>query len=120
MITEGKMVNPKVWADFNNADAKGRLRLICAGTIEDLAKQAITLREGMRVTIYQEDDLDAAGHFDELLVDAVVSFSKEENCWVAAIDWSAIRHTSDEQIEHSASANGHPQSSVTKTKADER
>ena len=30
------MVKPKVYADFHNADANGRLRLNCVGTVEDL------------------------------------------------------------------------------------
>ena len=91
------MVKPRVYADFHNADANGRLRLNCVGTIEDLSRQGVALREGMLLTIYS-DDLDAKGHADELLVDGVVSFSEEEHCWVAAIDWSAIHHASEEQI----------------------
>ena len=43
------------------------------------------------------DDLDDNGQLDELLVDGVASFSAEENCWVATIDWSAIHHASDER-----------------------
>src|SRR5262249_26089153 len=70
------------------------LRLNCVGTIEDLGRQGITLREGMALTFYS-DDLDAKGQPDELLVDGVVSFSEEEHCWVAVIDWSAIHHASD-------------------------
>ena len=89
------MVKPKVYADFHNADADGRLRLNCVGTVEDLARQAITLRDGMPLTFYS-DDLDSEGRLDELLVDGVVSFSETEQCWVAAIDWSAIHHASEE------------------------
>ena len=91
------MVKPKVYVDLNNADANGRLRLNCVGTIEDLARQGITLRNGMSLTFWS-DDLDANGQLDELLVDGVVSFSEEEHCWVAAIDWSATRHASEEQV----------------------
>ena len=91
------MVKPKVYADFHNADANGRLRLNCVGTIEDLARQGIRLRDGMLLTLYS-DDLDAKGQLDELLVDGVVSFSEEEHCWVAAIDWSAVHHASAEQM----------------------
>jgi hypothetical protein len=91
------MIRPKVYADFHNADASGRLRLNCVGTIEDLAQQGITLRQGMRLTLYS-DDLDADGQPDELRVNGVVTFSEEEHCWVAAIDWSAIRHASEEQM----------------------
>ena len=91
------MGNPKVYADFHNADANGRLRLNCVGTIEDLARHGIALRDGMPLTLYT-DDLDAKGRLDELLVNGIVSFSEEEHCWVAAIDWSAIHHASDEAI----------------------
>ncbi len=101
------MGNPKVYADFQNADISGRVRLNCIGTSEDLVQQRISLREGMVLTLYS-DDLDANGQLDELRVDGVVAFSDEENCWVAAIDWAAIHHASDErngtadQEEHSS------------------
>jgi hypothetical protein len=88
------MVQPKVYADFHNVDANGRLRLNCVGTVEDLARQGITLREGMPLTLYS-DDLNSQGQLDELQVKGVVSFSEAEHCWVAAIDWSAIHHASD-------------------------
>ena len=97
------MVKPKVYADFHNADANGRLRLNCVGTIEDLARQSVTLHDGMPLTLYA-DDLDAKGEPDELLVNGVVSFSEEEHCWVAAIDWSAIHHASEGQPAHAAGA----------------
>jgi hypothetical protein len=87
-------MTPRVYADFQNADTKGRVRLNCNGTLEDLSKLQIELREGLVLTLYS-DDLDDKGQLDELLVDGVVSFSADEHCWVAAIDWSAIRHTSD-------------------------
>ena len=89
------MDTPRIFADFHNADTNGRVRLNCVGTIEDLARQRITLRDGLVVTLYS-DDLDASGQPDELRVEGVVSFSEPEHCWVAAIDWSAIRHASDE------------------------
>jgi hypothetical protein len=90
------MSKAKVYADFHNADANSRLRLNCVGTIEDLARQGITLREGMPLTLYS-DDLDSKGKVDELLVEGVVAYSEEEHCWVATIDWSAIHHASQEQ-----------------------
>jgi hypothetical protein len=90
------MVKP-IYADFHNADSQGRLRLNSVGTIEDLARQQIELREGVTLTFYS-DDLDSDGALDKLLVDGVVSFSEEEDCWVAMIDWSAIRHSSDRSV----------------------
>ena len=75
------MNRPKVFADFHNADAQGRLRLNCIGTVEDLAQQQIILRDGLPLTFYSE----------ELEVEGVVHYSTDENVWVAVIDWSAIR-----------------------------
>ena len=75
------MSRPMVYADFHNADAEGRLRLNTIGTIRDLSRQGITLRDGLPLTL----------HDDELEVDGEVCFSPEEHLWVAAIDWDAIR-----------------------------
>jgi hypothetical protein len=79
------MNHPKVFADFHNADIQGRLRLNCIGTIEDLASQNIELQDGQLLTLYSED----------LEVDGVVQYSTEENLWVAAIDWNAIKQLED-------------------------
>src|SRR5438105_5355306 len=87
------MVKPRIYADFHNADFLGRLRLTCVGTLEDLSQQQVELREGLGLTLYS-DDLDDRGELDELLVEGIVSFSAEEHCWVAVIDWTAIRHAS--------------------------
>ena len=87
---------PRVYADFHNADPQGRLRLNCAGTLEDLARRQIELREGLHLTLYA-DDLDDQGQLDELLVDGIVTFSAEERGWLAVIDWAAIRHASDDK-----------------------
>lgn len=88
----------RVFADFQNADAQGRLRLNCIGTLEDLSQQKIELRDGLCLTLYA-DDLNDQGQCGELQVDGVVSFSKAEHCWVATIDWSAIRHRSDSKLQ---------------------
>ena len=83
------MITPRVFADLHNADAEGRLRLNCIGTIEDLANQSLELRDGQLLTIYSED----------LEVDGVVQFSEEEKLWVAAIDWDKIRQVEDFVVE---------------------
>jgi len=75
------MTHPRVFADFHNADAQGRLRLNCIGTVEDLAQHQIVLRDGACLTFYSE----------ELEVEGVVQYSTDENVWVAVIDWGAIR-----------------------------
>ena len=75
------MALPRVYADFQNADVKGRLRLTCRGTEEDLARQNISLEEGIEL-LFTCEDIETPG---------VVEFSTEENIWVAVIDWDAIR-----------------------------
>lgn len=71
----------RVFADFHNADAKGRVRLNCAGTVEDLKCQGIALQDGQPLILYSE----------ELEVEGVVHYSEEEKVWTAVIDWNAIR-----------------------------
>jgi hypothetical protein len=95
------MANPRVYADFQNLDDFNRPRLTCAGTREDLARQAIQLREGLTLTLYM-DDADDQGQPDELRAEGVVHYNEAERCWVAAVDWSALRHASEE----SPTANG--------------
>ncbi|MCL1464778.1 hypothetical protein [Argonema galeatum] len=79
------MSNPKIFADFHNADEKGRLRLNCVGTIEDLSRQNIKLQDGQLLILYSE----------ELEADGVVQYSEEESLWVAVIDWQLLREVED-------------------------
>jgi hypothetical protein len=89
------MTRPRVYADFQNLDDSNRLRLTCMGTLRDLERQGITLKEGLVLTFYT-DDADDDGRPDELLADGVVHYDEGERCWVAAIDWNDLRHASDE------------------------
>lgn len=76
------MVKPTLYADFNNADRQGRLRLTCRGTLRDLAQLGLTLRDGLSIL---------AADYEGLEADAIVGYSMDEACWVAAIDWDRIR-----------------------------
>jgi hypothetical protein len=89
------MASPRVYADFQNLDDENRLRLTCAGTRRDLERQGIEFREGMVLTFYS-DDADDEGEPDELLAEGVVHYDAAQQCWVAAIDWNALHHASDE------------------------
>jgi hypothetical protein len=82
------MSYPKVYADFHNADANGRLRLNCVGTIKDLSRLHIELADGQPLTLYSED----------LEVDGVVQYSDEERLWVALIDWDAVHEIEEVAI----------------------
>ena len=88
------MTSPRIYADFNNTDIHGRLRLNCVGTTKDLARHNVELRNGLTLLVYS-DDLDDEGWSDEILAEGVVSYSEDEHVWVAAIDWGAVRHRSE-------------------------
>jgi len=74
------MKKPRIYVDFHNADIQERLRLNCTGTIEDLAQQRVLLYPGQTLQLYSED----------LEVEGVVTYSTEENLWVAVINWDDI------------------------------
>ena len=92
------MIPPRVYADFQNIDDANRLRLTCAGTFHDLARYGLQLQEGLVLTFYS-DDADDHGQPDELRVEGVVHYDPDGQCWVAAINWAAIRHASEEGAE---------------------
>ena len=62
-----------------------------------LAHHGIQLHEGLVLTFYS-DDADEQGQSDELRVEGRIHYDPEGCCWVATIDWAAIRHTSEEVI----------------------
>ena len=73
------MVN--IFADFNNADRLGRVRLNTVGTFEDLKKTKTILEENLKIIINDGEEFEA---------DAIVKFSNDENIWVAVIDWDKV------------------------------
>src|SRR5437870_3528336 len=90
-----RVYTPMIYADFQNLDDLNRLKLTCAGTLRDLERQAIRLREGLVLSLCTDDE-DDQGQSDELRAEGVVHYDAEGQCWVATIDWAAIRHASDE------------------------
>jgi len=88
------MATPLVYADFQDRDDDNRLRLTCAGTRRELERQRIELREGLPLTLYTDDATDE-GQPDKLLADGIVQYNEAEKCWVAGIDWKALRHESN-------------------------
>jgi hypothetical protein len=86
---------PRIYADFQNLDDSNRLRLDCVGTLDDLKRFGIELREGLLLGFYT-DDADDQGRPDELRAEGKVHFNKDEHCWVAEVDWGALHHASQE------------------------
>jgi hypothetical protein len=84
------MQRPRIYADFQNLDGFSRLRLTSAGTLQDLARERIEPREGLVLTFWTDDE-DDEGQADQLTSKGIVQLNEKENCWVAAINWSALR-----------------------------
>jgi hypothetical protein len=80
---------PVIYADFHNADAQGRVRLNSIGTVSDLSRQQVQLREHLAVQLYS-DDADEQGRERRLSAQGTVTYSAEEQCWMAIIDWQKI------------------------------
>lgn len=75
------MASPLVYADFRNAAPQGRGRLNGVGTLNDLGDSGLRLADGLRILVQDE----------EVEADGVVQFSDQEQLWVAAVDWKAVR-----------------------------
>ncbi len=85
------MTTSLIWADFHNADTRGRVRLNTVGSINSLAESGLRLVDGLCIVL----------HDDELEADGTVAYSTEEQLWVATIDWNAIRQaTPAAQLQH--------------------
>ncbi len=81
---------PQIYADFQNADPQGRVRLNCVGTVHDLSRQQVQLCEGLSLLLYT-DDSDENGGPARLVAEGTITYSQDEQCWVAVIDWQEIR-----------------------------
>ena len=71
----------KLFVDFNNADLHGRVRLNTNQTFADIDILKLELKEGMQVFLDDEDRLATIGH---------LTYSDEENTWVAEINWDTL------------------------------
>ena len=71
-----------LFADFNNTDTQGRIRLNTTGLQNDLRTQNISLKSGMKVLLDDNDELKAFG---------IVEYSTTENIWVAVIKWEDFK-----------------------------
>jgi hypothetical protein len=67
-----------IHADFQNADAQGRVRLNTAGALAAIASLGIELEPDMRVLLIDGEELTAVG---------TVMWSEAEKIWVAEVDW---------------------------------
>lgn len=113
------MAIPKIYADFHNLDDSNRVRLTCAGTLADMSRQGIELREGLPLLLYM-DDADDRGQPDELLAEGVAHYCTQEHIWVASVDWDTVRNASEERkqlLPESSSINGAQPQDVSAAKS---
>jgi hypothetical protein len=82
---------PRVYADFQSLDDEKRVRLSCGGSRRDLETQKVTLRPALILTLYGEH-VDDAGQPHDVQTEGVVEYNEAEQCWVAVVNWQAIRH----------------------------
>jgi len=74
---------PKIHADFNNADPKGRIRLLDNWQQEDVDQLGFIPKADMVVEVTDIHSLSA---------DGILRFSDSENIWVVEIDWNKLRY----------------------------
>ena len=72
---------PRIYADFNNCDKEGRVRLNCIGSRDDLERLGIPLEEGMELVVSDS----------ELEVEATATFVVEESIWAAEFNPQRLR-----------------------------
>jgi len=82
-----------LWVDFNNMSDYGVVRLNCSGTISEIAKKKIELKDGLKLIVWTEDQ-DDDGNPDNLEVEAEVKYHEVEHVWVAKFDEDKWRHQS--------------------------
>ena len=75
----------RIYCDWNNSIDEHRIDLGCPGSMEDIRRHADVLKEGMRVTFYQPDELEAEG---------ALAFDQASKRWVAIPDMTTMRYIS--------------------------
>ena len=86
---------PRIYVDFLNTRGRAnQVVLDTAGTLSDLERYDIALREDLVLHLYS-DDADESGQRDDLIVDGVVHFDEQSGQWVAIYDPTAFMHESD-------------------------
>ena len=77
---------PKIFADFNNADQQGRVRLTTNGSLADIRRLNLELKDGMQVFLDDDESLTTIGY---------LKYSDDEKIWVVQIDWDNLQHRNE-------------------------
>ena len=65
-----------IYADLNNVDEEGCIRLNCVQTLDDIETQGIKLKDGLKIKL-KDGDLVAEGR---------VMYSKVESIWTVLVE----------------------------------
>jgi hypothetical protein len=84
----------RIWVDFLKTDDAGRLLLTARGTIADLEREGLQLREGLKLSVYS-DDADDAGKPDDLVATGIVRRDERVGRWVLELDRTTLGHRSE-------------------------
>ena len=87
-----------IYADFMKCDYENRLLLTCFGTHRDLKKYNISLKDGLKLVFYNEDE-DDKGNQDNLIVEGIVEYDRNNERWAAKINWDEIKNISKLSVE---------------------
>lgn len=91
---------PKIYADFNKADGRGRVILTTVGTRADLEKLNLELSEGLRVLLYMPD-CNEKDEVDPLEVEATIRRDEERGWWIGEFVWEELAHPSRKALKKS-------------------
>jgi hypothetical protein len=72
----------RIYCDWSNRLDGERFDLGCPGSCADLERHADILKDGMRVILYQTDELEAEG---------IIRFDRESKRWEGTPNWSTQR-----------------------------
>jgi len=66
ILEKGSLISPPIWIDFMRTRGRAQLRMDCPGTLKDVKRYDIELRDGLRLLVYDEDG-DDEGLVDDLI-----------------------------------------------------
>lgn len=70
----------RIYADFNDCDEEGRVRLNTVGSLRDIKQHENILEEGMKVLLFMKDEFEVYG---------TLAF---EEIWLGIPDFSTMRY----------------------------
>jgi hypothetical protein len=74
----------RIYADFNNSDEQGRVRLNTVKSLEDLEQNKATIKDGLSVVLYMSGELEVHG-----------TLIFQDGIWNGIPEWATIRYENE-------------------------